>query len=634
MDALLASKLEELESAEKYECWYLVKQSTEFDRLCYLVSALGEYQAERRAQKLEDFIQDYASELGEQKSGVDFITNYRALRVAAFFGLIAMKSSSYNDAVLTETYEEIFARCAGAFEKTELYADVIQRQIEKIYLSSPIDEESAGIRKDYRLYPVMLLYKILLELGRATGNYSITMTEYRYLVATTRRFEDYLNTLLLISLLRKDPGANGSFEQYRGKFDNRFLLALKQLDTLSVSGDEIKLNVGAIETVARKVHAFEAHPDAFLPEQYIEFLGSTRALFDPAPPETAAETERPRENPRFHTGYSSKFPRNRILFGAPGTGKSFFLNREKDELLGAGGAYERVTFHPDYSYAHFVGTYKPVPCVDSDGKDAITYQYVPGPFLRTYVKALENSKTDAPRPYLLLIEEINRANVAAVFGDVFQLLDRDDNHVSEYPIHASEDVKTFLADALHGAPEDFAELRLPDNMFLWATMNSADQGVFPMDTAFKRRWDFRYLGIDESEAGIIGKTVALGTGTYRRSVEWNGLRKAINDRLSFGRINEDKMLGPYFLKIVCSGTDDTIDPEVFIPAFKSKVIMYLFEDAAKSKRQLLFSDYSDVTRYSSICRAFDEKGVHIFCRDIVDSLPLSDGPAPTEAGAE
>ena len=103
------------------------------------------------------------------------------------------------------------------------------------------------------------------------------------------------------------------------------------------------------------------------------------------------------------------------------------MNKEKDDLLKNGGEYERVTFHPDYSYASFVGTYKPVPCVDSDGKDAITYKYVPGPFMRTYIKALKNMKTDNPLPYLLIIEEINRANVAAVFGEVFQLLDRDED---------------------------------------------------------------------------------------------------------------------------------------------------------------------------------------------------------------
>ena len=334
---------------------------------------------------------------------------------------------------------------------------------------------------------------------------------------------------------------------------------------------------------------------------------------------------------RFKTGYQSSFERNRILFGAPGTGKSFTLNHEKDVLLAEGGEYERVTFHPDYSYANFVGTYKPIPCKDSDGKDAITYSYVPGPFMRTYVKALQNSRTDAPKPFLLVIEEINRANVAAVFGDVFQLLDRGDDEVSEYPIQASEDIKKYLAGELGGNPDDYSEIRIPDNMFIWATMNSADQGVFPMDTAFKRRWDFTYLGIDDSEAGIVGKKVVLGQGDYRRIVEWNALRKAINNELLTYKVNEDKLMGPYFISKKNLPEGEMIDPAVFTRIFKNKVIMYLFDDAAKQKRITLFGgcDEKAKNQYSKICREFDTKGVYIFCEGIssqfIDNVPEDDG---------
>lgn len=145
------------------------------------------------------------------------------------------------------------------------------------------------------------------------------------------------------------------------------------------------------------------------------------------------------------------------------------------------------------------------------------------------MKDLQNSRTDARKPFFIVVEEINRANVATVFGDVFQLLDRGDDEVSEYPIQASEDIKKYLAVELGGNPDDYSEIRIPNNMFIWATMNSADQGVFPMDTAFKRRWDFTYLSIDDSEAGIVGKKVILGQGERRRVVEWNTLRKAINN---------------------------------------------------------------------------------------------------------
>lgn len=333
----------------------------------------------------------------------------------------------------------------------------------------------------------------------------------------------------------------------------------------------------------------------------------------------------------FESNIDCDLPRNRILFGAPGTGKSHTLDKETDALIKSmDGEYERVTFHPDYSYANFVGTYKPVPSADG-----ITYKYVPGPFMRVLKKALENANNlDAtPRPFVLVIEEINRANVAAVFGDVFQLLDRNGKNISDYSIQASEDLKNHLAEVLGGNPESYAELRIPSNMFIWATMNSADQGVFPMDTAFKRRWDFTYLGIDNGDENIAGKSVTLGKGDYKRVVEWNKLRKAINAVLSSKefKINEDKLMGPYFLSTKVIPLEGEIDAQKFTDSFKSKVIMYLFEDAAKQKKHTLFSGCSDTTRYSSIRDEFDTKGVFIFCEEIHNQFPApANGEGETE----
>ena len=341
---------------------------------------------------------------------------------------------------------------------------------------------------------------------------------------------------------------------------------------------------------------------------------------------------------RFKTDLSVSKPRNRIVFGAPGTGKSFMINKERKELLGEDNEtdYERVTFHPDYTYANFVGTYKPIPCKDDNGNDAITYEYVPGPFMRVYVKALKNAISGDAKPYLLIIEEINRANVAAVFGDVFQLLDRDDDEVSEYPIQASEDIKKYLAKELKCSLDKVEKIKIPDNMFIWATMNSADQGVFPMDTAFKRRWDFTYIGIDDNDEKIRGKYVVLGSSNSHR-VEWNALRKAINNYLAKQKINEDKQLGPYFIsrKIVVPENGGDIDKDKFCETFKSKVIMYLFDDAAKQKRPSLFEGcFNHASRYSEICKEFDVHGIGIFnreiilgCRDETEDLTIRDHDA-------
>ena len=268
---------------------------------------------------------------------------------------------------------------------------------------------------------------------------------------------------------------------------------------------------------------------------------------------------------------------------------------------------ERVTFHPNYSYAQFVGTYKPVQ--DNDDKKQIKYEYVPGPFMRMYCSAKKNPNND----FLLIIEEINRANVAAVFGDVFQLLDRKKG-VSEYPVAASEDVRNYLAD--NGINDK--ELCIPNNMYIWATMNSADQGVFPMDTAFKRRWEFEYIGIDENEDGIKDYEIPLQKkedGSHEW-VKWNDLRHSINDKLTEMKINEDKLLGPYFiseekLKLVEGKNEEKADE--FVKSFKSKVLMYLFEDAVKMRPGDLFDENAvGRLRFSDICKKFDEIGQGIF----------------------
>lgn len=420
------------------------------------------------------------------------------------------------------------------------------------------------------------------------------------------------------------------------------------------------------------------------------------------------ELEKKNNELRFNTEYKTEFEMNRILFGAPGTGKSYTLNKECEELLGKNNVtnYERVTFHPDYSYANFVGTYKPVMIDNSyenisfisetdvvailtdetlsaqekydllyekfkddgltrlplllglytdenfktrkaDGTDAvgdnsvernhgkairpyvnlvkpiskkkdISYEYVPGPFMRILVKALKNAMTDSPKPFLLIIEEINRANVAAVFGDVFQLLDRDSSGVSEYKIATTNDMRRYLSEQLGIEESKVETIKIPNNMFIWATMNSADQGVFPMDTAFKRRWDFTYLGIDDNDEKIRGKYVYLAEDKSQK-VEWNKLRKAINNFLANQKINEDKQLGPYFISkdIVLPKDGDEIDRDKFIKTFKNKVIMYLFEDAAKQKRSKLFEGcFQESSRYSEICKEFEVKGIGIFNRDI------------------
>ena len=289
-------------------------------------------------------------------------------------------------------------------------------------------------------------------------------------------------------------------------------------------------------------------------------------------------------------------PHNWILFGAPGTGKSYVIDQAAKQYPRC-----RVTFHPDYTYAQFVGAYKPVPSQQT--ASGITYGFVPGPFVNTLVESLENPNT----PHILIIEEINRADPAAVFGDVFQLLDRNDEGSSEYSMRTSQELKDYLQGKLSAnaqktlralivdleqseadAPDyDCSEIAIPNNMYIWASMNSADQGVFPMDTAFKRRWTFQYLPID-SDNGILQSA----DGAFL-SEHWDEIRTNINKLLkSQGRdIPEDKLLGPYFLSARELHNDDEDaeqNAQNFVHVFASKVIMYLFEDAARYCRAQVF----------------------------------------------
>lgn len=298
--------------------------------------------------------------------------------------------------------------------------------------------------------------------------------------------------------------------------------------------------------------------------------------------------------------------RNLIYFGAPGTGKSYELNKLAEKCFPEDNI-SRVTFYPDYTYSQFVGCFKPMTeaaAEDETKGTTITYRYVFGPFLKTYIEACKHPDQN----YLLIVEEINRANPAAVFGDVFQLLDRRSDGRSEYSVATPEEMRSQLACELAEYVTDVNRLVIPSNMYIWATMNSADQGVFPMDTAFKRRWDFRYMGIDEGEDADIDGTplseIEVLCGGHK--TVWNDLRHAINQFMLSDdlRINEDKLLGPFFI------APSALKSDRFNQVFKDKVLLYLYEDAGKMKRSRMFRH--ELKTYSEICDYFDENGEGVF----------------------
>lgn len=259
-------------------------------------------------------------------------------------------------------------------------------------------------------------------------------------------------------------------------------------------------------------------------------------------------------------------PHNTIYFGSPGTGKSYKVNKILESF---NGFYERITFHPDYDNASLIGGYKPV----SDENGDIKYRFVPQVFTNIYVRAWE----DLENAYFLAIEEINRGNCAEIFGEIFQLLDRN----SRYTVSPSNELKNYLIEQLGETHEGIKDgLKLPVNLSLLATMNTSDQSLFPMDSAFKRRWDWEYMPIcykefDEEEQLNYSFNFLVKIDK-NSSFRWIDFIKAVNDRIKMNEnLGMDKCIGNYFIK--------PKNQEISLKEFINKAIFYLWNDVFKDE---------------------------------------------------
>ncbi len=332
------------------------------------------------------------------------------------------------------------------------------------------------------------------------------------------------------------------------------------------------------------------------------------------------------------------FPLQQIFYGAPGTGKSHEIKK-----LTKGESVIRTTFHPDSDYSTFVGCYKPtmdevdtqvVPVVVKSGislqdpgtykEKRITYKFVMQAFLKAYLGAWKkwaDAGDDGVAPQFLVIEEINRGNCAQIFGDLFQLLDRSDNNFSEYPIEADTDLQQEIERAFkehkdykltkaidaEGAVKDYISnydstlsediqsgriLLLPPNLYIWATMNTSDQSLFPIDSAFKRRWDWRYIkiaeGRDEATRELLNWTVKFDykedDKPFTFECSWWEFIKAINEKIAEATSSDDKKLGYFFCKPKDKNST-TIDEERFV----GKVVFYLWNDVFKDEENPIFN---------------------------------------------
>lgn len=306
-------------------------------------------------------------------------------------------------------------------------------------------------------------------------------------------------------------------------------------------------------------------------------------------------------------------PLQQIFYGAPGTGKSFAIN-DITKIYSA----IRTTFHPDSDYSTFVGAYKPTMksvdlrdlggrVVDGVKEERITYSYVKQAFLKAYLGAWQKYAKggETTEPQFLVIEEINRGNCAQIFGDLFQLLDRSDDGFSTYPIEADSDLQKEIEAAfdedgeyalengfdVDGVVEDYTSnydestltkdimkgrvLLFPNNLYIWATMNTSDQSLFPIDSAFKRRWDWRYVKITDAGKGW---KIQCG-GEY---CDWWTFVMEINKKIAKETSSDDKKLGYFFCKP--AKDNEFISEDKFV----GKVLFYLWSDVFKDGDITLF----------------------------------------------
>lgn len=348
------------------------------------------------------------------------------------------------------------------------------------------------------------------------------------------------------------------------------------LETLHLESDKNLDDYFAIKKKKLTTYILYYIPKVTLFSNFFAIVSSDQFLFIPDAPEKIEEEP------------ETLISRQIIYYGAPGTGKSHSVKCE----IEAWEKKERVvrtTFHPDSDYSTFVGAYKPTTesvqrydiynkPMTKDGQpvmeQVITYEFVAQAFLQAYINAWKNRE----EPEFLIIEEINRGNCAQIFGDLFQLLDRGDNGYSEYSVRADKDLQKHLAKAFADVVlDDYPKVKsgevliLPKNLYIRATMNTSDQSLFPIDSAFKRRWDWKYVPIAKgNDNGVeLNWEIAIDSDKY----DWWTFIETINKHI-FGTTNsEDKQLGFFF----CKAKDNIIDAETFV----GKVIFYLWNDVFK-----------------------------------------------------
>lgn len=407
---------------------------------------------------------------------------------------------------------------------------------------------------------------------------------------------DWENTLPLEAVTKINEFIDNHFEDEHDKslfrvfLDGRTWLDLKPGDVTELTGK--KLNRAAKDYIGSVIASTTRliNDTAGAMPQFIELYTSSDVVRD-----ILAQSSLP-PNPASDTYLEGG--KNIIYYGAPGTGKSHTINEAIVEDYTV-----RTVFHADTQNSDFLGCLKP----KMQGND-IRYEFRSGPFTDAVIKAFQ----EPSELHWLVIEEINRAPAAAVFGEVFQLLDREPSGESTYSINLSDLDMIQHIESVTGMTLDKGMLKIPSNLSLYATMNSSDQAVMPLDTAFKRRWNFKYIPLDfdnsYTESGkacsdgalYIQDETSIGDTPQEKQISWKYFAIAINDILTENGIPEDKHLGPFFL------SDNELNDENRRESLTGKLFMYLWDDVLRhGMADEVFSP--KIKTYGQLTRSYQNK---------------------------
>lgn len=621
MNKLSDDKLNKLKALDDQGgFWYITKQNLIFRDLCYMAKILEAW-GDSKEENYQSFFDSHKTmpEYGELPP----LTAHRATKNCEYIGL-TIPSDKYSAQKLTPFYFALKEACNGDFNKLSSYPKVIDKQLERMFIDS---RKNNTYTVNFQICPFMFLFKVLLLIGDITKSYKISTSEFKLFVATAQSWNEYFEVVESIIRYRNDREYRAQCDQNSSKTaDVRYNVLAQNHSQLDVTSNEIAIRESEIKNVRRKVAEYELSEQVQTSEDIysaISLVSEPNQVIYFGAPGTGkshtvkAYTKNLPEGNVFRTTFHpdsdySTFVGSYKPSMRPAVTKQTILDYDslvdkfKDYLSADSNITRACTkFGFDYhdsivkmqeNNAHTIpvlvaDAYKSGTTYDTQVRsgmsvyetshketgadDKIIYSFIPQAFTKAYIRAWQTDQ-----PVFLVIEEINRGNCAQIFGDLFQLLDRK-NNISEYPIKPDTDLGSYIHSEFKkngcAAPEDSAiykgeELCLPANLYIWATMNTSDQSLFPIDSAFKRRWEWRYIKIAKPTDKETGKPFDWH---IEGDTDWWLFLKKINAIINKMTSSADKQLGYFFAKADAAG-------EIKYDRFVAKVCFYLWNDIFKT----------------------------------------------------